>query len=66
MSFDASPSNDVDGTIVSYIWSFGDGTAAAGITVTHSYANTGLYNVTLTVMDNDGATDSCRAFNSSQ
>ncbi|TRZ49352.1 MAG: PKD domain-containing protein, partial [Dehalococcoidia bacterium] len=59
VSFDASPSYDFDGTIVSYTWSFGDGTAATGITVTHSYANTGFYNVTLTVSDNDGATDAC-------
>jgi len=59
VSFDASPSFDFDGTIVTYTWSFGDGTAATGITVTHSYANTGLYNVTLTVSDNDGATDEC-------
>ena len=59
VSFDASPSNDVDGSIVSYIWSFGDGAAAEGITVTHTYADPGLYNVTLTVMDNDGAANSC-------
>jgi PKD repeat protein len=58
VSFDASSSFDNDGTVVSYIWSFGDKTAASGGTVTHSYANTGVYNVTLTVLDNDGAADS--------
>jgi PKD repeat protein len=56
VSFDASPSYDDDGTIISYTWSFGDGTAATGITVTHNYANAGLYDITLTVNDNDGAT----------
>jgi PKD repeat protein len=57
VSFYASPSHDLDGTIVSYSWDFGDGTTATGNTVTHSYTNTGFYNVTLTVTDNDGATD---------
>ena len=57
VSFDANPSYDLDGTIISYTWSFGDGTAATGTTITHSYADTGFYTVTLTVSDNDGATD---------
>ena len=60
VSFDATSSYDLDGTIVSYTWSFGDGTATTGTTVTHSYANTGFYTVTLTVIDNDGATDECK------
>jgi PKD repeat protein len=60
VSFDASPSYDADGTIISYTWGFGDGTAATGITVTHSYADTGFYTVTLTVSDDDGATDECK------
>ena len=59
-SFDATSSYDLDGTIVSYTWSFGDGTATTGTTGTHSYANTGFYTVTLTVFDNDGATDECK------
>jgi PKD repeat protein len=58
VAFDASSSNDVDGTIVSYIWSFGDETAASGITVVHTYANSGLFNVTLTVIDDEGASGS--------
>ena len=57
VSFDASPSYDLDGTIIAYTWSFGDGTAATGITITHNYPNSGFYRVTLTVNDNDGATD---------
>jgi PKD repeat protein len=35
--------------IVSYEWSFGDGTSANGIIVTHSYTASGVYNVTLNV-----------------
>ena len=51
--FNASSSID-DGAITSYEWNFGDGTNAAGSTVTHSYVNTGTYQVVLNVTDNDG------------
>jgi PKD repeat protein len=54
--FDGSPSRDYDGTIVSHIWTFGDGTAGSGVTVVHTYATPGIYPVTLTVTDNEGAT----------
>jgi len=56
--FNASSSYDPDGTIVSYFWDFGDGTNATGIVVEHAYATNGTYTVTLTVTDDDGATDS--------
>jgi len=59
--FDASASYDPDGTIVSYSWDFGDGNTATGVTVSHAYADDGSYTVTLTVTDNDGATDSAHA-----
>ena len=54
--FDASGSSDPDGTIVKYIWDFGDGTMleTSESTVTHSYSAPGTYTVTLTVVDNDG------------
>jgi len=61
ISFDASESYDPDGTIVSYSWDFGDGTTATGIIVSHAYEDNGSYIVTLTVTDNDGATDSADA-----
>jgi RHS repeat-associated protein len=56
-SFDASISNDLDGTIVSYNWDLGDSTTSAEITLAHIFNNPGDYNVSLTVTDNDGATD---------
>jgi len=55
--FDGSSSSDPDGTIVSYAWDFGDGSPPAqGASVNHSYILPGIYTVTLTVTDNDGAT----------
>jgi VCBS repeat-containing protein len=57
VSFDGSGSSDVDGTIVSYDWDFGDGTTGSGATPSHTYAETGLYTVSLTVTDNGGLTD---------
>lgn len=56
-TFSASASNDPDGSIVSYIWNFGDGGTDSGVTAYNSYAVDGTYTVQLTVTDNDGATD---------
>lgn len=55
----ASASSDADGMIVDYRFDFGDATPAASTTspgITHIYAAPGVYTVTLTVTDNDGAT----------
>ncbi len=56
-TFDASSSTDNAG-IVSYAWSFGDGTTGSGVTVTHTYATSGSFSVTLTVTDTVGQTAS--------
>jgi PKD repeat protein len=56
--FNASPSSDNDGTITAYDWDFGDNTTGTGKLTNHTYATDGTYNVTLTVTDDDGATDS--------
>lgn len=56
-NFDASGSSDPDGTIASYHWDFGDGSSADSTTANHVYTSAGAYQVTLTVMDDDGAAD---------
>ena len=56
VQFDAGGSSDSDGTIASYAWDFGDGGSATGVTTGHTFT-TGSYTVTLTVVDNDGASD---------
>jgi PKD repeat protein len=54
--FDGRKSSDPDGTIASYVWTFGDGATAQGSVVNHRYTRRGTYTVTLTVTDNRGAT----------
>jgi len=57
--FDASSSYDPDGYIVSYIWDFGDGVTneTSNPIITHNFTKNGIYNVNLTVIDNDGLKD---------
>ncbi|MCK5824214.1 MAG: PKD domain-containing protein, partial [Ichthyobacteriaceae bacterium] len=50
-------SNDTDGSISSRVWDFGDGATSSVQTPTHSYSSAGTYTVKLTVVDNDGASD---------
>jgi subtilisin family serine protease len=57
-SFNASASTDSDGSIVSYAWTFGDGTTGSGVEVNKTYSAAGTYSVKLTVTDNAGATGS--------
>jgi PKD repeat protein len=58
-AFDASSSTDPDGTIASYAWDFGDGTAPVvtpGPTTTHRFAAAGTFTAHVTVTDDDATT----------
>lgn len=59
VQFDASGSSDPDGSIESYTWNFEDGTEIERTDPTqeHKFTSDGTYSVTLTVEDDDGATD---------
>lgn len=59
VEFDGSNSVDNDGEIVSWVWTFGDGSAGTGMITTHTYELDGMYEVTLCVTDDDGLTSCC-------
>jgi hypothetical protein len=56
--FNASGSTDPDGKIVEYLWDFDDGTVLVTgeneTVATHTYTQPKIYNVTLSVTDDDG------------
>jgi subtilisin family serine protease len=51
-------SEDSDGSVVGWSWNFGDGGTSTAQNPSHTYASGGTYTVSLTVTDDDGATDS--------
>jgi PKD repeat protein len=50
-------STDTDGTIASRSWNFGDSTTSTAANPSKTYSAAGTYNVTLTVTDNKGASN---------
>jgi len=50
-------SSDPDGTVTSWLWDFGDGKTSELQAPSHKFAAEGNYNVTLTVTDDENATD---------
>ena len=60
VAFDGGGSSDVDGPDgrpVAWAWDFGDGTTGSGPEAAHTYAIEGIFDVTLTVVDDRGAVD---------
>jgi PKD repeat protein len=49
---------DPEAAVVSYAWSFGDGTVASGQSVPHRFVEPGRYTVTLTTTDETGTSTS--------
>jgi PKD repeat protein len=56
VALSAAGSADPDGAIVSYAWTFGDGTTGTGASPSKTWTNAGSYPVELTVTDDKGAT----------
>jgi PKD repeat protein len=54
VSFESTGTTDLDGTIASYLWDFGDGTTSTDQNPQHTYTVPGKYVTTLTVTDNLG------------
>jgi cytochrome c len=55
ITFDASASHDPDGGPLKFTWEFGDGKKSDGVKATHVFTTAGVWPVTLTVTDADGA-----------
>lgn len=55
LAFSSAGSNDPGGSIVSYLWTFGDNSTSTAANPTKTYATAGTFPVTLTVTDNEGA-----------
>ncbi len=63
VTFNASASTSAQGTLVSYLWNFGDGSTGQGAIVSHSYQTAELrtFTVTLQIVDHLGQTASSQA-----
>jgi PKD repeat protein len=55
LEFDSSGSYDPDGSIIEYLWEFGDGITSTEETPIHIYTKTGEFDVKLTVYDDKGS-----------
>lgn len=49
--------NTIPGNVNSYNWTFGDGTQGSGITKSHPYAHSGVYDVRMILVDKNGCLD---------
>lgn len=54
VQFDGTRSKDLDGKLIRYDWTFGDGASVTGVSPVHVYGTSGTYTVKLTVTDDSG------------
>jgi PKD repeat protein len=61
VNFSSNGSNDPDGSISSYSWNFGDGSAVStAASPAHTYLSAGTFTAVLTVTDNRGASSTAQ------
>ncbi|GAI10034.1 unnamed protein product, partial [marine sediment metagenome] len=53
-------STDADGTIVEWLWDYGDGSTHVGKSASHTYKSEGFYDVKLKVTDNSDLSDTAK------
>jgi len=58
----ADHSTDPDGSVVSWLWFFGDGSSSTAQSPNHVYTSKGRYPINMVIADNDGATDTAVGF----
>lgn len=58
VAMSAAGSSDPDGDALTFAWTFGDGAVASGASVSHTYAQNGVYTVSVTATDPRGLTSS--------
>ena len=58
VTFSSAGSLDLDGTVTTYAWDFGDGATSSSANPQHTYTVPGYYVATLTVTDNLGSATS--------
>jgi hypothetical protein len=55
IAVDGSQSSDPDGNPITFKWDFGDGTSGDSVKMSHTYQDSGRFDVSLVVTDNKGA-----------
>jgi len=58
VNVNGSTSSDPDGIVMAWGWDWDDGTVGTGKLASHTYSAAGVYTIVLTVVDDDGLTNS--------
>jgi GH18 family chitinase len=60
--FDGTGSSDPEGDVLEYLWDYGDGIFDNQESAIHQYSQEGIFSVSLTVTDSQGASDTSTTF----